>query len=63
MLTFDKDNPSPGEGVRENYRRQGRKQERNRIKQLLEGLLEHRADATWSPVYIINLIMKDADEA
>jgi len=63
MPTFSKDNPPPGEGVREFYRQQGREQERDRIVQLLENLLDIRTEATWSPVYILRLVKGEIDEA
>ena len=61
MRTYN-DQHIPGYGVRENYRKQGRMQERERILELLEELEATKPMAAWSPNYIKNLVMKDQDE-
>lgn len=53
---YGPDNPSPGEGVRNFYRRQGAAAERERIVKELEKLIEYRKEACWSPKYLIDLI-------
>jgi hypothetical protein len=58
-LTYGPDNPPPGEGVRNFYRRQGAAAERERIVKDLEKLLEQRQDASWSPRYLIDRIQRD----
>lgn len=57
-LTFDRDNPSPGEQVREFYRKQGEAREQERILRQLQELSEHRQDATWSPTYIMKIVKR-----
>lgn len=61
MRTYN-DQHIPGHGVRENYREQGRQQERERILELLEELEATKPMAAWSPAYIKNLLTKDQDE-
>jgi hypothetical protein len=53
--TFGPHNPSPGEPVREKYRRQGEQRMRERIIQKLEERLGDDSKA-WSPKYVITLI-------
>lgn len=60
-MTFDENNPSPGEQVREFYRRQGEARERERILRKVQGLLEHNEEATWSPRYLVSLIKTDKE--
>ena len=57
-LTFDRDNPSPGEGVREFYRKQGEAREQERILRELAKLAQYREDATWSPSYIMKIVKR-----
>lgn len=60
-LSFSKNNPSPGEEVREYYRRQGEQRMLAKVIEELEELCAYRKEASWSPVYIINLL-KGIDE-
>ena len=60
-MTFDENNPSPGEQVREFYRRQGEARERERILRKVQGLLEYNEEATWSPRYLVSLIRTDKE--
>jgi hypothetical protein len=55
VLTFSATKPSPGEHVREFYRKQGEQRERERIERLLTDKLG-TGDKSWSPVYVMSLI-------
>ena len=44
------------ENVRDFYREQGARRERERIIAEMNRLLEYRHDAQWSPAYIIKII-------
>ena len=60
-MTFDEDNPSPGEQVREFYRRQGEARERERILRKVQNLLDYNEEASWSPRYLMSLIETDKE--
>lgn len=60
-MTFDEDNPSPGEQVREFYRRQGEARERERILSKVQSLLDYNEQASWSPRYLVSLIKTDKE--
>jgi hypothetical protein len=51
--------PSPGEQVREFYRRQGEQRERERILAELKKLENYHASSAWSPKYILSLIANE----
>lgn len=53
---------SPGEPVREFYRKQGEERERARILSLLEMLENHHNGSLWSPKYILDLINRKLPE-
>jgi hypothetical protein len=59
--TYTKDRPSPGEAVRENYRRQGERRMLERIIRDLEMLDAERQSASWSPRYVIDRIKSNAN--
>lgn len=44
------------ENVRDFYREQGARRERERIIAEMNKLLEHRRDALWSPTFIIKIV-------
>jgi hypothetical protein len=49
-------NPSPGESVREYYRKQGEVRMAEIILKELEELLAYNTEANWSPRYIISVV-------
>lgn len=53
---------TPGETVREFYRKQGEERERQRILALLEMLENHHEGSLWSPKYILDLIHRKLPE-
>lgn len=53
---------TPGEQVREFYRRQGEARERDRILALLDMLENHHSGSAWSPKYIRDLIERKSPE-
>jgi hypothetical protein len=55
-VTFSKDNPSPGEQVREFYRKQGEQRMQSKIISELNKLYSEKPSAAWSPVFLIDLI-------
>jgi len=57
-MSFSKDNPSPGEPVREFYRKQGEQRMKNKIISELNKLRNERPEAAWSPVFLIDLIRR-----
>lgn len=50
------------ENVRDFYREQGARRERERIIAEMNKLLEHRRDALWSPTFIIKIVERASDE-
>jgi len=53
---------TPGETVREFYRKQGEERERLRILTLLQMLENHHNNSLWSPKYILDLINRKLPE-